>query len=84
MATAIDKSTASVQTYDSDKLWHKIGVRVAELLKYLILVPLAITFLFPIYWMFVSALKDNPQVFTIPPVLVPNPAFFENCGNRRG
>ena len=78
MATAIDKSAASLQSYESDKLRHKLGVRLLEVLKYLILVPLAVTFIFPIYWMFVSALKDNPQVFTIPPVLVPNPVFFEN------
>ena len=28
--------------------------------------------------MFSSALKDDPQVFTVPPMLIPSPAFWEN------
>lgn len=49
-----------------------------EVLKYGVLIPLAGSFIFPLYWMFSSALKDNPQVFTVPPVLIPNPMFWEN------
>jgi len=58
----------------------KINHSIMELVfaKYLILIPLAISFIFPIYWMFSSALKDDPQVFTVPPILVPNPMFWEN------
>ncbi len=39
---------------------------------------LAATWLFPFYWMFTSALKDDTQVYTIPPVLIPNPAWWGN------
>lgn len=46
--------------------------------KYLILVALSFTYVFPLYWMMSSALKNDPQVYTIPPVLVPNPAFWNN------
>lgn len=46
--------------------------------KYFILILLAISFLLPFYWMFTSALKNNSQVYTMPPVLIPSPAFWNN------
>jgi multiple sugar transport system permease protein len=47
-------------------------------LTYVILIVLAATWVFPFYWMFSSALKDDSQVYTIPPVLIPNPAHWNN------
>ena len=47
-------------------------------LKYIVLIALAATWLFPFYWMFTSALKDDSQVYQIPPVLVPIPAHWNN------
>src|SRR3989304_1459098 len=47
-------------------------------LKYGILLLLTGTWAFPFYWMFTSALKNDDQVYTIPPVLVPIPAFWNN------
>lgn len=79
MTTALKKQgTQTTPTYQSDTLGYKLGKWFMEFLKYALLIPLTVSFLFPIYWMFVSALKDDPQVFTIPPVLVPNPVFWEN------
>ncbi|HMN62231.1 MAG TPA: carbohydrate ABC transporter permease [Anaerolinea sp.] len=52
--------------------------RVVEVLKYILLLALAISFAFPFYWMVVTALKDDPQVYTLPPVLIPNPAHWDN------
>ena len=49
-----------------------------DVLKYTVLVLLAVTWLFPFYWMFTSALKDDTQVYTIPPVLIPSPAWWGN------
>ena len=58
------------------------SLRSSELLlstlRYAILIVLAATWVFPFYWMFSSALKDDSQVYTIPPVLVPNPAHWNN------
>lgn len=51
---------------------------LTTVLKYVILIVLAITWIFPFYWMFTSALKDDSQVYTIPPVLVPIPAHWNN------
>lgn len=51
---------------------------IIAVLKYGILIVLAFSFVLPFIWMFVSALKDDPQVYTIPPVWIPNPAFWDN------
>jgi len=47
-------------------------------LKYVILLTLTATWVFPFYWMFTSAIKDDNQIYTIPPVLVPIPAHWNN------
>ena len=47
-------------------------------LKYVVLIGLTATWVFPFYWMFTSAIKDDNQVYTIPPVLVPIPAHWNN------
>ncbi|MEM7032936.1 MAG: carbohydrate ABC transporter permease [Chloroflexota bacterium] len=49
-----------------------------EIVKYSILIPLTISFAFPLYWMVSSALKIDPQIFTSPPVLVPIPIHPQN------
>jgi ABC-type glycerol-3-phosphate transport system permease component len=50
-------------------------------LKYLVLLILAVSFIFPFFWMASSAMKNDEQVFTVPPVWFPDPAFPENFGN---
>ncbi|GIV69013.1 carbohydrate ABC transporter permease [Caldilinea sp.] len=45
---------------------------------YVVLIFLGVTWIFPLYWMASSALKDDPQVYTVPPVLIPNPAHWNN------
>src|SRR5262245_43490628 len=49
-----------------------------SILKYAVLITLTATMVFPFYWMFTSAIKDDNQVYTIPPVLVPVPAHWNN------
>jgi multiple sugar transport system permease protein len=76
MTTAAEASVASKRK--AQERSYKWGKILTEVIKYALLIPLAISFIFPIYWMFTSALKDDPQVYTIPPILIPNPAFWEN------
>ncbi|HAJ38146.1 MAG TPA: sugar ABC transporter ATP-binding protein [Chloroflexi bacterium] len=45
---------------------------------YTILILLGITWIFPLYWMVTSSLKDDPQIYTVPPVLIPNPVYWNN------
>jgi ABC-type glycerol-3-phosphate transport system permease component len=46
--------------------------------KYIILLFLAFTWAFPLFWAFTSALKDDPQIYTVPPIWIPNPAHWNN------
>lgn len=46
--------------------------------RYVVLVVLAISFCLPFLWMVTSALKDDSQVYSVPPVLIPNPAHWNN------
>jgi len=51
---------------------------IGTVLRYLLLIILALTFLLPFYWMASSALKNDSQVYTIPPVWIPRPAHWNN------
>jgi multiple sugar transport system permease protein len=51
---------------------------VGEILKYMILLSLTITFLLPFYWMLTSAVKTDTQVYTVPPVWLPLPPQWQN------
>lgn len=51
---------------------------IGVIVRHLLLIILAISFLLPFYWMFTSALKDDSQVFTVPPVWIPRPAHWNN------
>jgi multiple sugar transport system permease protein len=54
---------------------------LTEFLKYATLLVLAVSFLLPFYWMVSSAVKDDNQVYTVPPVWFPNPIYIENFWN---
>lgn len=51
---------------------------VVKVVIYGLLLVLAVSYFLPFYWMFSSALKDDVQVFRVPPVWVPSPAFWRN------
>ena len=51
---------------------------IVEIFKYIILVTLAISFALPFYWMVTSAIKNDSQVYTVPPIWVPRPALWRN------
>lgn len=54
------------------------SVSVGRFGQYALLIILALTWIFPLFWMVTSALKDDPQVYTVPPVIIPQPAFWNN------
>jgi multiple sugar transport system permease protein len=49
-----------------------------EIIKYMLLITLAISFVLPFYWMVSSAVKDDGQVYTVPPVWLPWPQYWNN------
>jgi ABC-type glycerol-3-phosphate transport system permease component len=61
---------------------QKRRITIAEILieigKYALLVVLAISFIMPFFWMVTSAIKNDDQVYTIPPVWFPSPVFWNN------
>jgi multiple sugar transport system permease protein len=52
--------------------------RFLSFLKYAILLLLGASYLLPFYWMVSSALKNENEVFVVPPVLVPFPPRWLN------
>jgi hypothetical protein len=42
------------------------------------LICISLAFLVPIIWMVITSLKANSQVFTWPPIFIPNPALWGN------
>ena len=46
--------------------------------KYLVLIVLSASFVLPLYWMAMSALKDATQVYAIPPIWFPMPPRWNN------
>ena len=47
-------------------------------LLYIVLGLLALVFLFPFYWLLLSAFKTQAQIFTVPPQWLPHPATVQN------
>jgi multiple sugar transport system permease protein len=47
-------------------------------LKYLILLVLAVSFIMPFFWMVTSAVKNDDQIYTIPPIWFPSPIYINN------
>ncbi len=70
------------QTRQASRPWGESVVDLAnQILLYAILIVLAVSFVMPFYWMMSSAVKDDNQVYTVPPVWFPNPIFPENFWN---
>jgi len=57
---------------------HRVLHIIGEVAKYLVLIFLSVSFILPLYWMAMSALKDVSQVFVIPPVWFPIPPRWSN------
>jgi ABC-type glycerol-3-phosphate transport system permease component len=51
--------------------WKRAGI-------YLLLTALALIFLFPFYWLLVSAFKTQAEIFALPPQLAPIPPRIQN------
>jgi ABC-type glycerol-3-phosphate transport system permease component len=54
------------------------------IVRYFLLIVLTISFALPFFWMVSSALKDDSQVYTVPPAWIPNPAHWENFPDAWG
>ena len=80
MTARVSSATPARELAVERSYWRKLGPLgwVVEILKYLVLAALAVSFMLPFFWMVTSALKDDSQVYTVPPIWIPNPAFWNN------
>lgn len=80
MTTRETRITASVERSRNLAYLRQIGFWgwLGEILKYLLLLVLAFSYLLPFFWMFTSAIKDDTQVFNVPPIWFPSPAYWNN------
>jgi ABC-type glycerol-3-phosphate transport system permease component len=76
MTTATKEFTAT-ETPQVKGKWT-FGRILTVFLKYAVVIVLAVSYAFPLYWMISSAMKDDPQIYRVPPVMVPNPAHINN------
>ncbi len=60
------------------RLSHPARQRLLRFSAYLFLAVMAVVFMFPFYWLFISAFKAKEQIFALPPVLWPAPWRFTN------
>ncbi len=74
MATNIS-ATTDVITFRKQSPLRRV---LSEVLKYLLLGFITFVFAFPLFWMVSSALKSDPQVYTLPPIWIPIPWHPEN------
>lgn len=57
---------------------HRIGSLLYRLLIYSLLIGLSLLFLFPFFWMILSALKPEYQIYMWPPKWIPDPVQWSN------
>jgi ABC-type glycerol-3-phosphate transport system permease component len=74
-------ATQLTVTHYSQSWYERALDLLAQILKYVVLIVLAISFLLPFYWMVSSAVKDDAQVYVVPPIWFPRPQFWENFWN---
>ncbi|MEN8242784.1 MAG: carbohydrate ABC transporter permease [Chloroflexota bacterium] len=57
---------------------NRLAIAAGNTGKYTALAFVTFVFAFPLFWMVTSALKNDPQVYSLPPVWIPTPAHFYN------
>lgn len=60
---------------------RKTYPRLQHVVLYMTMLVVVAVFIFPFYWLVVSAFKTREQIFTLPPQFIPRPAVFENFVN---
>jgi ABC-type glycerol-3-phosphate transport system permease component len=61
-----------------ETLHYRLREHALRLITYVALGALAIVFMFPFYWLFISAFKAKEQIFTLPPQFWPSPWRLTN------
>jgi multiple sugar transport system permease protein len=61
------------------RVWTaRIRSVIKEVVSHMLLIPISITMVLPLYWLFTTSLKPKGLVFTYPPQWIPNPIRLQN------
>ena len=75
-------TTETITTPQTDPITfrqqNRLVIAAGSAGKYAVLLLVTFIFAFPLFWMISSALKNDPQVYTLPPIWIPIPAHFYN------
>ncbi len=66
------------------RLWRRYRRGIQEAFSHLLLIPLAIIFMIPFFWMLSTSLKPDSQIFLWPPVWIPKPFVWSNYPSAIG
>lgn len=75
MATVTQGSPVSVTVLRRQKILRKI---LTSSFSYVVLLGAAALFIVPFLWLVITSLKDTNQIFTDPPIWIPNPILWGN------
>ena len=78
MTTQVNTRQSPSQNNYTHSMSAKRRRALGEVVAHIGLIPIAITMLVPLLWLFSTSLKPKGLVFTYPPQFIPNPARFEN------
>jgi len=83
MAQIAEKSIQSRQERRPNQTTTRLRWQkpLGTVVSHLILIAVSILFVFPFYWMVITSLKENTQVFTYPVEWWPDPILWENYPN---
>ncbi len=56
----------------------RVSFYMRKTVQYGVMIILSIIMLIPLFWLVTSSLKQQGQVFAVPPVWIPNPVMWEN------
>jgi multiple sugar transport system permease protein len=76
--TLADLSALKAIDYRRDRRNRRIGQIIQQVIVYALLIGLSLLFLFPLFWMFTTALKTNAQIYIWPPQWLPDPIQWSN------
>lgn len=60
------------------RVWRRYHRVIREVLSHSVLIPLAIIYMIPFFWMVSTSLKPDAQIFLWPPVWIPKPFMWSN------
>ena len=63
---------------------HRLGKLLHSIVVYSLLIGLSLLFVFPFFWMLLSALKPEFQIYKWPPQWIPNPIQWSNFSDVLG